>query len=121
MINSSTINTDRTVEELITWYPVGAMRLDNQLNIPCVLSAAPTAAGAAVQMVGDYKSRSSPPYLMAVGNTVLGVARQVPHGLLVYFASTNALHSAVENWTATGLMAALGGSHQPAAASCLQL
>eukprot|EP01052_Picozoa_sp_SAG31_P022813 SAG31_NODE_1836_length_7126_cov_8.436175_3_plen_270_part_00 len=34
--------------------------------------------------------------------------RQVPHGLLVYFASTGALTTAVEHWNATGLMAALG-------------
>eukprot|EP01052_Picozoa_sp_SAG31_P022814 SAG31_NODE_1836_length_7126_cov_8.436175_4_plen_354_part_00 len=61
----------------------------NLLNL--FVSAAPTANGTEVQMLGDYKQRSQPSYIEAVGGTILGVARQVPHGLLVYFASTTAL------------------------------
>ena len=66
----------------------------NLLNL--FVSVAPSNAGRPVELLGDYKHRSTPDYLQAVGGSVLRVAQQVPHGLLVYFASTTALHTAVD-------------------------
>lgn len=49
---------------------------------------------------GSYSNRSSEDYRNALGFTILNVARSVPNGVLVFFPSYTALHSATELWMA---------------------
>eukprot|EP00939_MAST-03C_sp_MAST-3C-sp1_P002617 g2617.t1 len=47
---------------------------------------------------GSYRNRSSPVYLTELGGTIVNIARIVPDGLLIFFASYTMLDSCVRFW-----------------------
>jgi hypothetical protein len=55
---------------------------------------------ATVSLLGTYAQRRDPSYLRALGGTIVRLARVVPAGMLVYFASSEVLQNAIAAWRA---------------------